>query len=325
MKDNRSAVIWGVVLVILGGLGILQHFLPFHFRNDPGFWALVFGSASVAFFAIYFISGIRNWGWLFPAMILAALAGIMGLIHQGDDSPVIASLILGAVGLPFIAGYIVEKGKPWGLLIPAWILCTLALLIGLDNVVREDLLGAGILAAIGLPFLVVYFRNRTQWWALIPGIFMTAMGLVSLVNDDGAWAGVVTMLGMGMPFIFIYLLDNNKWWALIPGGFCATITLVILGSELLPAKYYNIGFLHLKMDTLMTGLVFLGMALTFFFLWLKRASQPTRWAIYPAAGLGVVSLMSMIFGMNDDLIMPVLLILCGLIFILVAMRPLKTA
>lgn len=325
MKNNRSTLVWGAILIVLGGLGILQHFLPYAFRNDPAFWALAFGGASIVFFAVYFISGIRNWGWLFPAMIFAALSGIMVLVFQGIDTPIIASLILGAIGLPFVAGYVIEKGKAWGLLIPAWILCMLAVLIGLEDVVSGDLVGTGVLAAIGMPFLFVFIRNRTQWWALIPGIFMTAMALVTLVSENGMLAGVITMLGMGLPFIIIYLMDNNKWWALIPGGFCATITLVILGSELLPAHYYNIGFLHLQMDTLMTGLVFLGMALTFLFLWLKRASQPTRWAIYPAVGLGAVSVLAVLFGMKDDLIMPVLLIMCGVIFLLVAMRPLKTA
>jgi hypothetical protein len=324
MKKNRSSLVWGIILIIFGGLGLLQHFLPETLRNAPGIWALVFGGASVIFFLVYFTSGIRNWALLFPTLIFAALAGIMSLINQGNESPMIASLMLSAVGLPFLVGYFIEKGKNWGLLIPAWIMCMLAILIGLSSQLQDELVGGGFLAAIGTPFLIVFLRDHKQWWALIPGIIMSSLAIVSVIGDS-VWSGVIAVLGLGLPFIIIYLMDNNKWWALIPGGIFTTIMVTVLVGELFPANYYSSKFFHIETDTLLTGLTLFGMALTFFVLWMKRAVHQTGWAIYPAAGLGIISVLSVSLGMKENLITPVALILCGVIFLVVAIRPLKTA
>jgi hypothetical protein len=90
-------------------------------------WAVVFGLASAAFFLTYFLAGVKHWGWLFPALICAAISW-SGFRpgHPFDfinpDWPVLA-----AVAIPFYVGFALDR-KHWGLLVPAYILTVSAFL-----------------------------------------------------------------------------------------------------------------------------------------------------------------------------------------------------
>jgi hypothetical protein len=55
-------------------------------------------------------------------------------------------------------------------------------LLGL-GVLTDLLVPAYVMLAIAIPFFVVYVRNPKQWWALIPGGILAAIGLSFLIAE----------------------------------------------------------------------------------------------------------------------------------------------
>jgi hypothetical protein len=99
----------------------------------------------------------------------------------------------------------------------------------------DEFIATYVLAAIALPFLVVFLRDRAQWWALIPAYVLVAVGLmvglieVGILNDLIIPAYV--MFAIAIPFIVVYARDPRQWWALIPGGIMAIVGLAFLVAE----------------------------------------------------------------------------------------------
>ncbi|MBN2387491.1 MAG: hypothetical protein JXB85_10760 [Anaerolineales bacterium] len=344
MKSKIVNIFWGIILIALGGLWLAGRLelIAFELFSEQ-IWIVLFGVASAAFLLSYFLSGVKNWGWLFPALISAALALTIWMAINDLGGAFMGVPVLAAVALPFYVGYAVER-RNWGLLIPAFILTVVALITGLADVVEGEWIGALVLFAIGLPFLVVYLRNRKQKWALIPAWAMIALSAVVLLSGfaRGEWIGALVLYAIGLPFLVIYLFDRRNKWALIPAGVLAVIGTIpllagLLGDEvvapaimflfaapffvlyfwskdhwwaLIPAGVFaSIGVVVILAeagltpfqvtegsDPFLTGILFLGFGLTFGALWLRRKTQPTEWAMYPAVGLLAAAVLAVIFG-----------------------------
>jgi hypothetical protein len=340
MKQKAVNIFWGFILILISGLLLVRTlgYIDFEVLSEQ-FWILAFGVASAAFFLSYFLNGVHKWGWLFPAFISAALALTIALATHGDAGSYVGAPILIAIALPFLVGFALER-KSWGLLIPAFVLLVLAAVTLMADSVRGEYIGALVQFAIGLPFLVVYLRDHQKRWALIPGLIMCFLGLITLVSAfaAGEWigalvmyaaalsflavylfnrtrrwallpAGILVVIGtipmlaaftredvtgaavmflFALPFLVVYFWSKNNWWALIPAGIFTSIGLVVVLSLLFPNGQ--------AFDGLFGGVLFLGFALTFGLLWLRRKSQPTGWAGYPALGLLAASLLAFLLG-----------------------------
>jgi hypothetical protein len=135
--------------------------------------------------------------------------------------------------------------------------------------------GAGI-------FLWIYFKNKDQWWAVIPGMILlglTLAGLEGIFNlfPGGSWIGAVFLGCAGLAFWLVYLRRQDQWWAIIPGGVLLTLALVA-GLEYL-TDWSDVVF-------------FLGMGLTFALVaLLPHESYNTRWAFIPAGVLSVLGIL----------------------------------
>ncbi len=309
MKTNIIKLMWGIVLIALGGffladtLGYLDLEVLAH--HD---WTIVFAASSAVFFLSYVLAGVRKWGWLFPALIFAALALVIGALVDNQDGTLIAMPILLSVGIPFYVGYLVER-KHWGLLIPAWIMTVISVIPVLSESANSDLVGATFLFAIALPFLVVYLADRQHKWALITCLVLAFIGLFPLLEQilPDSITGPVVMFVFALFFAAIYFATNKSWWALLPAGIFSSIGLVALLDTLLPNNaYFMIGGLEFGGYT---SVLLLGFAATFGILWLLRGSQPTAWAKYPAIGLLIASILAFLMWKTFNHLVPAITLL----------------
>jgi hypothetical protein len=166
------------------------------------------------------------------------------------------------------------------------------------NLVWVLLFGLG-----GVAFLLVFFFNREQWWALIPGC--TLLGLTFMIGFGdrlGELSAGIFMASIGLSFLLIALLHPEHWWAIIPSGslFSVAAMIVIAGTGLAGASL---------------GVLFLGMALTFLAVYFSPADRERkRWALIPSgilALMGILALFTLSGLMVMNYLWPIGLIIGG--------------
>jgi hypothetical protein len=314
MTNARANAFWGLFLLLLGGLFLALNlgWLPLLSTNV---WAVIFAVTGLLFLVGYVVSGIRNWGLLFPALGALAIAATIWMAEADVPGETIGGMFMLAVALPFWAAFLVGPRENWWAIIPGWIVGAIGVLVLLSNTITGDLFASLIMFAIGLPFLVVYLANRKNWWALIPGGIMTAFGLILLLGNllQGDWFAVLLMLAIAAPFYAVYVHDRRNWWALIPAGVMTSVALMILVAGVELQREVEV--------RLVLGTLFAGLAATFAALWLLRAQHPTDWAKYPAVGLALVALIAIVTGPQMEFIWPLILVGIGLWLLIQALRP----
>jgi hypothetical protein len=139
---------------------------------------------------------------------------------------------------------------------------------------------AGALALGGVGFFVGFVAARENWWRLIPGwtllalAMMVALSVFPAVNR--ALIPSILFLGLAIAFGHIYLLQRGvNWWAIIPGGFFLVLGVVVALSA------------YLTSLTLLGSLLFIGIGLVFFALYLLGDRSRQWWALIPASILAL--------------------------------------
>ena len=306
MKAKYINFIWGLVLILGGGLFLALN-LGYLENRSPQLWMAVFASASLLFFAGYFLNGLREWGWLFPASIFGALALTIELGELHLQGAMVASPILASIALPFVVAFVLEPRQRWWALIPAWIMLVLTALMLFVERVPGEAIAALILYSIALPFLVVFLFDRSRRWALIPAFVLAAVGTIPLLTTfvSGEMIGSVVLMFIALPFFVVYFWSESSWWALLPAGILSSIALsllLVIGGQ--PET---------QVAPLMTGVMFLGWSATFGVLWLRRASQPTDWTRYPALGLLAAGALSIVLRSGFEMYWPLIIIAAGIL------------
>ncbi|MBN1583522.1 MAG: hypothetical protein JXA89_22625 [Anaerolineae bacterium] len=168
---------------------------------------------------------------------LLILFGALMLIETMTNLSAFAWVgILAAAGLGAFAIYLTDRSD-WGLLIPAYVLWSIAALVALVtlDILHDELIATFVLAVIALPFLVGFLRDRSRWGLLIPAYILLAVGimvaLIGLSILDDLLIPAYVLLSVSVPFFVVYVRNRKQWWPLIPGGITAIIGLSFLIAE----------------------------------------------------------------------------------------------
>ena len=190
MKSNRSTLLWGGVLIILGFVFLLESFGVIHFVSQL-VWAVALVGISLPFWFVY-LSERKQWWALFPGSILAGVG--FGVLFGGEWSGII---ITASIALPFWLIYLTDQ-RNWWALIPGWTMICVSVIILLDWIGLDWFIAPFVMFAIAAPFLLVYLLHRDQWWALIPG------GIMAAIGDALLLAAVTTTIAFWPVFLILF-------------------------------------------------------------------------------------------------------------------------
>jgi len=180
VKPFESRVVWGILLILAGGMLFLQNFGVFDNVLEL-FWALLFAGGG-AIFIFLFLTNREHWWAVIPGF---SLLGIGGLIFLDQFLPKVSdavggSFFLGAVGLSFWFIFLLKR-EHWWAIIPGGALFTLAAVAGIDSLWPGVDEGGIFFLGLGLTFGLVSIVPTPQGrmkWALIPAGILFVMGLL---------------------------------------------------------------------------------------------------------------------------------------------------
>jgi hypothetical protein len=205
-QTRKQNLVWGVLLIVFGLLAVVENYTDL----SVWVWVAVLVAAGAVALGLY-LADRSEWGLLITAYVLWAVAGLVALIElEILQDEFIATYVLAAIALPFLAFYVRDRAQWWAL-VPAYVLLAVGVMVGLigQELLDELLIPAYVMFAIAIPFLAVYARDSKQWWALIPGGIMGVIGLAFLVAEAQANYVVPAILIL----IGIWMLVRN----FIPG------------------------------------------------------------------------------------------------------------
>jgi hypothetical protein len=307
-KENKRNLEWGILMITFGIAALVDTFTT---GSD---WLIVGGVAlgGLIGLAVYLVDR-SDWVLLIPPYILFVAAGISALALLGyADGDYFASFVLLMIGLPFLVVFLQDR-KKWWALIPAYVMFVISLIIAIEEfgLIDDSWIATVILGSISLPFLVVFLRDRAQWWALIPFYILGAIAvMIPLIETHvigDAWIATYVLSSVALPFLVVFFRDRAQWWALIPSYVLLSIGLMV---GLIDAR--------VLVDLVIPAYVMLSIAAPFFAVYFVNREQ--RWALIPGSIMGV---MGMAFLVSTDLFQyafPIGLILVGGWVLFKAMR-----
>lgn len=200
MDKLRGRAWWGIILIVLGILFLLQEFQVVGSAFQY-LWMIIFAAAGVYFGWLY-ISSRAQWWAVIPASALIGLSLVMVedvfVLFPGLDLG--GPLFLGSLGAGFWLVY-ARRREHWWALIPGGVLLTLALVAGLEDI-GYDSGGAIFFLGLGLTFILVAILPSEKLdtrWSLIPAAVMILLGLSQLSRIGEVlftyWPGLLILVG----------------------------------------------------------------------------------------------------------------------------------
>jgi len=90
--------------------------------------------------------------------------------------------------------------------------------------------------APGVAFLVLFFRERTNYGLLMPGTILTVIGLLFFVCTMNGWQQMehlwpLFMMAPGLGFLMMYFFGKRERGFLVPAGILTGLGLIFLLNE----------------------------------------------------------------------------------------------
>ena len=165
------------------------------------------------------------------------IIGVLSLVGQYVElSPWVWIAFLAVAGLGAFGLYLTDRSDG-AMLLTTYVLWAIAVLVALvtSELLQDEGVTFFVLPAIALPFLVVFVRDRTQWWALIPAYVLLAVALMIGLTEwgllDDELVASYVLFTVAIPFFALYARNRSQWWPLIPGGILAIVGLSFLIAE----------------------------------------------------------------------------------------------
>lgn len=318
MNVNRNAIFWGLLLIGGGLVALAQQFGYLNLDQLPPLaWILTFAGISLLGLVSYALSGLKEWGWLFPTGIFGGLAVTIGLATSGIENGSVASPLFIGLTLPFAVAFLTDRARNWWALIPGAVMVFLALTTLMVDTVGGEWVGALLLFMIALAFLAVYLMQRNRRWALLVAYIFGVLSVAPAMaagGRDAAYFGPLFLGAVGLPFLVLYFRSPEHWWAIIPAGALATTAVV--------AAVAIAGNIQSEQDGAYANSLMLGgLAATFAVVWLRHLKP---WARAVTLVLGVLAVASLLLASYYQFIWPVAVIVIGAYLLITALRP-KTA
>lgn len=178
--------------------------------------------------------------WRVILGIVLVLLGALALLQnfgqvrfEGTIWGVVFGLIFAGAGAGFMVSFFQNRLTNWWAAIPGLTLLGLGVMIvlGALNFQPDELLATIFLGSIGASFWLVYFTDRTRWWAIIPGGVLVSVAAMILVESSGAWPVVILFGGMAATFALVALLtlpgEKPRTWAWYPAGVMAVLAVIM--------------------------------------------------------------------------------------------------
>ncbi len=203
MRTLDLRVLGGILLILVGGLILLQ--TTGILSGDAGnvIWAVVFSAAGA--FLTYFYSRYKSQWWvLIPGIALLglALSNILHLIFPGAGN-YDGLIVLGSIGLSFLTIFLNNRSQWWAV-IPAGMLLTLGAIDVLDEFSIRGFDTDGLLfLGMGLTFLllsVIPTADGRLKWGIYPAIPLLLFGLFLSFEADNylnyVWPVLIILVGL---------------------------------------------------------------------------------------------------------------------------------
>lgn len=199
-KSRKQGLVLGGLLIIFGVLALLENVTDF----SIWIWVAVLVIGGLAVYAIYATDREEKW-ILIISYAMLAVAGLLTLLELDIlRDALVATYVLFAVALPFLVAFLLNRTN-WGLLIPAYVLFVIGLMIPLIEygVLADFIIPAYILFAIAIPFFVVYLRNSSNWWALIPAGILSVIAASFLIAESAVeYIFAIALIAGGILIVF---------------------------------------------------------------------------------------------------------------------------
>jgi uncharacterized membrane protein HdeD (DUF308 family) len=179
--------------------------------------------------------------WRVILGVVLVLMGALALLQnfgqvrfEGTVWGIVFGLIFGGAGAGFLVSFFQNPKTNWWAVIPGMVLLGLGVMIvlGALNFQPEELLATIFLGSIGASFWLVYFTDRTRWWAIIPGGVMVSVASLVLFESLGeSWPVVIFFGGMAATFGLVALLtspgEKQRTWAWYPAGVMGVLAVIM--------------------------------------------------------------------------------------------------
>ena len=143
--------------------------------------------------------------------------------------------------------------------------------------------GCGLAA---LALFIAFTRHRQEWWRLLPAWTLVALAVMVvtglLAGFGRALVAAQLLAGLALAFGNVYLLaPQERWWAILPGGFMLVLAGVV------GASHWTVAV------ELLAALLFGGLGLIFFLLYLLDQKRRQWWALIPGSVLVVFGVLAL--------------------------------